>query len=202
MVKMTTAMKAKTTDRQKELGKQQSVDEWGSPRVSSTLAPPNNTPLNDSVDILNQLEGLENKYRNRRTQKETQGRTRNRSCSPEARLQRRRDFRDGYNATCRDVQDRYRQHRPRDDNPVLHKIYAGHVSAVKDFGAFVRLYDVDRQVDGLVHISQLTNGRVNHPLDARQTRSKCQGQSQSHRRDKDRSFYERCQPGDGSGSCF
>ncbi|KAL4798672.1 P-loop containing nucleoside triphosphate hydrolase protein [Aspergillus venezuelensis] len=146
------AMKAMTTDRQNKLGKQQSINEGGSPRVSSTPVPPDNVPLNDSVDILNQLEGLENKYRQRRTQKETQDRTRNRSCN-------------GYNATRRDVQDRYRQRRPRDDNPVLHKIYAGHVSAVKDFGAFVRLHHVDRQVDGLVHISQLADGRVNHPLD-------------------------------------
>ncbi|KAI1052812.1 hypothetical protein LB506_009941 [Fusarium annulatum] len=52
-----------------------------------------------------------------------------------------------------------------DDLPILHKLYDGHVTGVKDFGAFVRLQNVRGQVDGLVHVSRLANGRVNHPSD-------------------------------------
>ncbi|KAI0014448.1 P-loop containing nucleoside triphosphate hydrolase protein [Xylariaceae sp. FL0662B] len=53
-----------------------------------------------------------------------------------------------------------------DDSPVLYKVYHGHVTGVKDFGAFVNLHDVRGKVDGMVHISNLVQGqRVNHPSD-------------------------------------
>lgn len=53
-----------------------------------------------------------------------------------------------------------------DDEPILFKVYDGHVTGVKDFGAFVNLHGVKGKVDGLVHISALTEGqRVNHPSD-------------------------------------
>jgi len=53
-----------------------------------------------------------------------------------------------------------------DDEPVLYKVYEGHVTGVKDFGAFVNLHGVRGRVDGLVHISALVEGsRVNHPSD-------------------------------------
>lgn len=60
--------------------------------------------------------------------------------------------------------------RPRtpelDDEPELQKIYQGRVTAVKDFGAFVRLNGVRGAVDGLVHTSAIHDGgRVNHPSD-------------------------------------
>lgn len=53
-----------------------------------------------------------------------------------------------------------------DETPQLHKIYEGHVTGVKDFGAFVNLHHVKGKVDGLVHVSRMVAGqRVNHPSD-------------------------------------
>ncbi|KAI8953708.1 P-loop containing nucleoside triphosphate hydrolase protein [Xylaria longipes] len=53
-----------------------------------------------------------------------------------------------------------------DDSPVLYKVYDGHVTGIKDFGAFVNLLGVRGKVDGMVHISNLVQGqRVNHPSD-------------------------------------
>jgi len=53
-----------------------------------------------------------------------------------------------------------------DDAPVLYKVYDGHVTGIKDFGAFVNLHGVRGKVDGMVHISNLVQGqRVNHPSD-------------------------------------
>jgi ATP-dependent RNA helicase DHX8/PRP22 len=53
-----------------------------------------------------------------------------------------------------------------DDEPVLHKVYNGKVTGVKDFGAFVNLLGVKGKVDGLVHVTQMLEGaRVNHPSD-------------------------------------
>lgn len=53
-----------------------------------------------------------------------------------------------------------------DDNPIEHKVYEGHVTGIKDFGAFVNLHHVRGKVDGLVHISRILEGqRVNHPSD-------------------------------------
>ncbi|XXG98459.1 hypothetical protein Hte_004783 [Hypoxylon texense] len=53
-----------------------------------------------------------------------------------------------------------------DDSPVLYKVYDGHVTGIKDFGAFVNLHGVKGKVDGMVHISNLVQGqRINHPSD-------------------------------------
>ncbi|KAJ9662404.1 DEAH-box ATP-dependent RNA helicase prp22 [Coniosporium apollinis] len=53
-----------------------------------------------------------------------------------------------------------------DDEPVLHKVYRGRVTGVKDFGVFVNLQGVKGRVDGLVHVSAMQEGaRVNHPSD-------------------------------------
>ncbi|KAE8450463.1 hypothetical protein EG329_006539 [Mollisiaceae sp. DMI_Dod_QoI] len=53
-----------------------------------------------------------------------------------------------------------------DNEPVLYKVYDGHITGVKDFGAFVNIHDVKGKVDGLVHVSALVEGqRVNHPSD-------------------------------------
>ncbi|KAL3426041.1 ATP-dependent RNA helicase DHX8 [Phlyctema vagabunda] len=53
-----------------------------------------------------------------------------------------------------------------DDSAVLMKVYDGHVTGVKDFGAFVNIHGVRGKVDGLVHISAMVEGsRVNHPSD-------------------------------------
>lgn len=53
-----------------------------------------------------------------------------------------------------------------DDEPILYKVYEGHITGVKDFGAFVNIHGVKGKVDGLVHVSALIEGqRVNHPSD-------------------------------------
>ncbi|KAK4671923.1 DEAH-box ATP-dependent RNA helicase prp22 [Podospora pseudoanserina] len=85
-------------------------------------------------------------------------RSRSRSRSP----QRGRQRNDRY----RDDDDAYRRPPPRDldDTPQLNKVYDGHVTGVKDFGAFVNIHGVKGKVDGLVHISAFGQ-RVNHPED-------------------------------------
>ncbi|KAH8154787.1 uncharacterized protein LAJ45_01318 [Morchella importuna] len=52
-----------------------------------------------------------------------------------------------------------------DDEPILFKIYDGRVTSVKDFGAFVNLLGVRGKVDGLVHVSEIQEERVNNPSD-------------------------------------
>ncbi|KAK3378922.1 ATP-dependent RNA helicase DHX8 [Lasiosphaeria ovina] len=51
-----------------------------------------------------------------------------------------------------------------DDTPVLYKVYEGHVTGLKDFGAFVNLHGVRGKVDGLVHVSAFGQ-RISHPSD-------------------------------------
>lgn len=51
-----------------------------------------------------------------------------------------------------------------DDSPILYKVYDGHVTAVKDFGAFVNLHGVKGKVDGLVHVSAFGQ-RVANPAE-------------------------------------
>ncbi len=48
------------------------------------------------------------------------------------------------------------------DEPEAGKIYTGTVVKIMDFGAFVNFFG---KRDGLVHVSQLANERVNHPKD-------------------------------------
>lgn len=67
-----------------------------------------------------------------------------------------------------DNDEQFRRPPPRelDDAPQLYKVYDGHVTGIKDFGAFVNLQGVRGKADGLVHVSQLVEGqRVNHPSD-------------------------------------
>lgn len=52
-----------------------------------------------------------------------------------------------------------------DDEPVLFKVYGGKVNGIKPFGIFVNLQGVKGKVDGLVHVSQMAEGRVNDPAD-------------------------------------
>ncbi|KAK4145990.1 uncharacterized protein C8A04DRAFT_10200 [Dichotomopilus funicola] len=60
----------------------------------------------------------------------------------------------------------FRRPQPQelDDAPELHKVYGGHVTGVKDFGAFVNIHGVKGKIDGLVHISAFGQ-RVDHPSD-------------------------------------
>jgi ATP-dependent RNA helicase DHX8/PRP22 len=92
------------------------------------------------------------KYRSR-----SRSRGRGRSASPP-----RGRRKNGY----RDDDDMFRRPPPveLDDTPMLNKVYEGHVTGVKDFGAFVNLHGVRGKVDGLIHISQFGQ-RVDHPSD-------------------------------------
>ena len=47
--------------------------------------------------------------------------------------------------------------------PEQNEIYKGKVVKVVDFGAFVNFFG---KRDGLVHVSQIENRRLNHPSDA------------------------------------
>ncbi|KAK7397968.1 DEAH-box ATP-dependent RNA helicase prp22 [Neonectria punicea] len=87
------------------------------------------------------------------------------------------DWRDGHRDTRKDrgrrrydddADDRFRKApEPEiDDAPELNKVYEGHVTGVKDFGAFVNIHHVKGKVDGLVHVSRMAAGqRINHPSD-------------------------------------
>ncbi|OTA96058.1 hypothetical protein M434DRAFT_151095 [Hypoxylon sp. CO27-5] len=46
-----------------------------------------------------------------------------------------------------------------DDSPILYKVYDGHVTGIREFGAFVNLHGVKGKVDGMVHISNLAQGQ-------------------------------------------
>ena len=46
--------------------------------------------------------------------------------------------------------------------PEVHGIYKGTVVKIVDFGAFVNFFG---KRDGLVHVSQIENRRLNHPSD-------------------------------------
>ncbi|KAL2020464.1 hypothetical protein VTK56DRAFT_8430 [Thermocarpiscus australiensis] len=70
------------------------------------------------------------------------------------------------NGRYEDDDETFRRPPPKDldDTPQLYKIYDGHVTGVKDFGAFVNLHGVKGKIDGLVHVSAFGQ-RVSHPSD-------------------------------------
>ncbi|KYK61334.1 ATP-dependent RNA helicase DHX8 [Drechmeria coniospora] len=113
--------------------------------------------------------------RSRDRRRKDRRRSRSRSRSP----LRDRDGehgRDGFRGSHKDRRGRSQHHdgnarldRPPapevDEAPQLNKIYEGHVTGVKDFGAFVNIHHVRGKVDGLVHVSRMANQRVSHPSD-------------------------------------
>ncbi|KAJ2851034.1 DEAH-box ATP-dependent RNA helicase prp22 [Coemansia brasiliensis] len=51
-----------------------------------------------------------------------------------------------------------------DHQPIIHKIYNGRVTNIKDFGAFVALDGIRGRIEGLVHISAIQKGvRLDNP---------------------------------------
>ncbi|KAL1876445.1 DEAH-box ATP-dependent RNA helicase prp22 [Diaporthe australafricana] len=67
-----------------------------------------------------------------------------------------------------DEDEQFRRPPPQelDDTPQIYKVYDGHVTGIKDFGAFVNIHGIKGKADGLVHVSALVEGqRVNHPSD-------------------------------------
>jgi ATP-dependent RNA helicase DHX8/PRP22 len=129
------------------------------------------------ADTFAALEGLSSKTRTKRPR----SRSRSRSRSPRRPRRSRNDdfvFEDEFGRTVtkrreekhsrrrRDVDDFKRPPTPEiDDEPVLHKVYGAVVANVKQFGAFCTLKGVRGKVDGLVHVSQMAEGRVNDPSD-------------------------------------
>ncbi|KAM7223978.1 P-loop containing nucleoside triphosphate hydrolase protein [Rhypophila decipiens] len=139
----------------------------------------------DSIDdVFAQLESLEPKSRDSRPKPpkdEYRSRSQTRSPSPKPRKKRRSRSPDRDRDVDRSSKRREREsngRRPResdrrgyevsdelDDAPILNKIYDGQVTGVKDFGAFVNIRGVKGKVDGLVHVSRMAEGRINHPSD-------------------------------------
>ncbi|KAK3946365.1 P-loop containing nucleoside triphosphate hydrolase protein [Diplogelasinospora grovesii] len=175
------AMKAKTAAGQDEPDKQRSVEKRA--QGLSSLSMPDTVPVHDSIDdTLAVLEALQPKSRKAESGARKWDHSRSRSRSPERRKRRspdrdgdrsRRYDEDEYDGSRirrqrREEEGQQRLRRPPrevDDAPVLHKIYDGHVTGIKDFGAFVNLDGMKGKVGGLVHVSRLAEGRVNHPSD-------------------------------------
>ncbi|KAG7117539.1 Pre-mRNA-splicing factor ATP-dependent RNA helicase prp22 like protein [Verticillium longisporum] len=141
------------------------------------------------------LEGLEGRARQEKTSarkrsrspeddRESRRKRRDRSRSKERRRRRRsrsRSLDDEHGPALKqrssrrrerdynDYEDDDRLRRPPptelDDAPQIQKVYPGRVTGVKDFGAFVNLQGVRGKSDGLVHVSQISEQRVNHPSD-------------------------------------
>jgi polyribonucleotide nucleotidyltransferase len=51
------------------------------------------------------------------------------------------------------------------EDPIVGTVYEGKIVKLMDFGAFVNFYG---KRDGLVHVSQIANERINHPKDVLQ----------------------------------
>lgn len=153
-------------------------------------------PRTDAIDdTLALLEGLEGKAKTEKSGRTSRKRSRSpddeydrgrhrrdkyksRSRSAEDRRRRTNGYdedqygrsRNGHKSSRRRRDDDDQFRRPPtpeiDDEPILYKVYEGHVTGVKDFGAFVNIHGVKGKVDGLVHVSALVEGqRVNHPSD-------------------------------------
>ncbi|RCI09694.1 hypothetical protein L249_3978 [Ophiocordyceps polyrhachis-furcata BCC 54312] len=113
-------------------------------------------------DTLAMLEGLESKTK-------TGPPSKKRRRSPEDDPTDRRNGHRGSRKARRHRSDARIDRSPEpevDETPQMHKIYKGHVTGIKDFGAFVSLHHVRGKVNGLVHVSRLSAGqRVSHPSD-------------------------------------
>lgn len=117
-------------------------------------------------DDYNRGRGREDKYRSRSRSADDSRRRRGNGYEEDEYVRSRNGHKSSRRR--RDEDDQFK--RPPipeiDDEPVLYKVYEGHVTGVKDFGAFVNIHGVKGKVDGLVHVSALVEGqRVNHPSD-------------------------------------
>lgn len=151
--------------------------------------------IDDTLALLEGLEGKARKGKDMRKRSrspvdDSRRRRRDRSRSRDGRKRDRfrsrsrsqdrgdEDWRDGYRDSRKSRHRRRDDHddddrdfrRPpapeMDDEPQLNKVYSGHVTGIKDFGAFVNLHNVRGRQDGLVHISKIAaHQRVNHPSD-------------------------------------
>ncbi|KZT69048.1 P-loop containing nucleoside triphosphate hydrolase protein [Daedalea quercina L-15889] len=123
-------------------------------------------------DLMSQFEGAAKRARGRATEGERSPKrrrtSRSRSPPPPPRQQSPSPPRGRTYGGRRD--DRYGRNsdrgRPLDERPILFKIYAGRVSGLKDFGAFVQLEGVAGRIEGMVHVSNIQQGaRANSAAD-------------------------------------
>ena len=148
--------------------------------------------IDDTLALLENLEGKakvdkqpsrkrsrspDDEYNDRGRGRKSRNRSRSREWDDSRRKRGSYDDEDNYGYTRNEYRSSRRQRedddyfkRPPvseiDDEPILYKVYDGHVTGVRDFGAFVNIHGVKGKIDGLVHISALLEGsRVNHPSD-------------------------------------
>ncbi|KAG8167717.1 hypothetical protein KVR01_003406 [Diaporthe batatas] len=157
-------------------------------QIFKGLSLPDKEPVGRGIDEIDDtmalLEGLEEKTAGRKrgrspehdgSRRQRKDRYRERDSDPyeddygrERRKHRRRGRYDDDDAEYEQNDDQTRRPPPQelDDTPQLYKVYDGHVTGVKDFGAFVNIHGIRGKADGLVHVSALVEGqRVNHPSD-------------------------------------
>ncbi|CAI2325177.1 unnamed protein product [Caenorhabditis sp. 36 PRJEB53466] len=131
-------------------------------------------------DLMAQLEKMEGKYVQEKSQKSSTSRRRTRSRSHEREKKRRRsrsrDHRRKDRSRSREDRRRRRERsrsrekgrdrqqearfERRPDVAEIGKIYEGRVNSIQSFGAFVQLEGFRQKQEGLVHISQIRNERV------------------------------------------
>jgi ATP-dependent RNA helicase DHX8/PRP22 len=101
--------------------------------------------------------------RNRRSRSRSSSRGRSRR-SPSPRKRQRSRSR---SPPPRQQQQQQQQHHRavEDAVPKIGKVYWGRVAGIKDFGCFVELDGISGRRQGLVHVSQMRQGRVNNPND-------------------------------------
>jgi ATP-dependent RNA helicase DHX8/PRP22 len=169
-------------------------DDLADERSNGHTAGPNTDAIDDTLALLENLEGKskpDERYRRKHSRSPEGdyddrgkiGKRRRRSRSRERDDPRRR--RDSYDDEDKYGRSRNNGHKSSrrkyeedeeylkqppvpevDDEPILYKVYDGHITGVKDFGAFVNIHGVKGKIDGLVHVSALLEGsRVNHPSD-------------------------------------
>jgi len=56
--------------------------------------------------------------------------------------------------------------RPNDGKLGMHCIYKGRITKITDFGVFVDIDAAEPRREGMVHISQISKSKINHPRDA------------------------------------
>ncbi|OQR87563.1 ATP-dependent RNA helicase DHX8 [Achlya hypogyna] len=131
------------------------------------LARPNSAPVNEEDLDVNDIAGLREDDRpiapvaSHRNKSRSRSRDRNRD-----RRRRSRSRDDRRRSRSRDDRRRGRRSPERERGIELHGIYNGRVSKVMDFGAFVELEGVRGHKEGLVHIRNISEGRIGHPKEA------------------------------------
>ncbi|OQS02240.1 ATP-dependent RNA helicase DHX8 [Thraustotheca clavata] len=124
------------------------------------LARPNTAPANDIALDVTDIAGLKSDDRPTKPV-ETKQRNKSRSRSRD----RKRSRRSRSNSPRgRDRRDK-RRSRSRERSLQLHEIYNGRVTKIMDFGCFVEIEGVRGHKEGLVHIRNISDARINHPKD-------------------------------------